>query len=828
MPIFALYNFQDPDGSIRDAALDNGAQDGLYMRGAYADDGRLQLDGEQAIAKIYQNPMFQMDRGTVALQFSQGEHVGTGPNTVLSRDSEGLADGGGFRVQIMPDGAITVTHETATDTVTWTTEAGFLAPGDEINFSYSWDAADTTSGGLVIENQTSGANFSGDVPAALTMDMGGENQNWIVGAGQSNSPAATLAGMDQHFNGSVEYLSFSDTVENTPGGNDAPIANPDIAETDEDTSVVINVLGNDLDVNGDPLTVTSATAQHGTVTVNADGTLTYTPDADWNGADEITYGISDGQGGTATTTVAVTVHPVNDAPEANNDLAATPLNTPVTIAPLLNDTDVDGDALTITGTPQSADGTVEVHADGTITFTPNTGFNGVAVIDYQITDGNGGTDTAQIHVSVGDGGSGGGRDGIVWGTQDGDLIDVNYTGDNDGDFVDNTDALLPGAAPNDDFIIAGAGDDTVFAGLGDDLVWAGPGDDLVYGGAGNDTLHGGAGNDTMHGDEGDDLLTGDQGDDQLFGGAGDDTLLGGDGADSLDGGEGDDLLEGGASNDTLSGGAGQDTMLGGDDRDTFTNITQGDYIDGGEGGDDYDVLDLSGSGPIRIDYDPDNVENGTIHYLDDEGNSTGTTNFVNIEHVIPCFTPGTLIATPKGEIPVEELREGDRVITRDNGIQTIRWSGERAMSGGDFVIAPHLRPVLIRAGALGNGLPERDTVVSPNHRVLVANDRTALYFDEHEVLVAAKHLIGLEGVSTLQSAGTSYIHFMCDRHEVVLSNGAWTETFQPGDQTLKGMGNSQRSEIFEIFPELKMPSGIEAYGAARKSLKRHEALLLVR
>jgi hypothetical protein len=134
----------------------------------------------------------------------------------------------------------------------------------------------------------------------------------------------------------------------------------------------------------------------------------------------------------------------------------------------------------------------------------------------------------------------------------------------------------------------------------------------------------------------------------------------------------------------------------------------------------------------------------------------------------------------------------------------------------------------VQAGSLGHDLPERDMMVSPNHRLLVANDRTALYFDEHEVLVAAKHLISGQGVQAIDAAGISYIHFMCERHEVVLSNGAWTETFQPGDFTLKGMGNAQRSEIFDLFPELKTVTGLENYSAARKTLKRHEAALLVR
>lgn len=302
------------------------------------------------------------------------------------------------------------------------------------------------------------------------------------------------------------------------------------------------------------------------------------------------------------------------------------------------------------------------------------------------------------------------------------------------------------------------------------------------------------------------------------------------GNDLLEGGEGNDTIWGQGGDDTLSGGTGADSLLGGDDRDTFTVPTAaagiGDVIDGGEGGDDIDTLNLTGAGPLRVVYDSSNSENGIVNFLDGAGNITGSLSFLNIENVIPCFTPGTLVATPKGERLVEELREGDKVLTRDNGIQEIRWVGRRDLTRTDLMAAPHLKPVLIKAGCLGKGLPERDMMVSPNHRMLVTNERTALYFEEHEVLVAAKHLIDNRGVKTVETLGTSYLHFLCDRHEVVLANGAWTESFQPGDQTLGGMGNAQRSEIFEIFPDLQTRSGIDDFAAARKTLKKHEAALL--
>lgn len=183
----------------------------------------------------------------------------------------------------------------------------------------------------------------------------------------------------------------------------------------------------------------------------------------------------------------------------------------------------------------------------------------------------------------------------------------------------------------------------------------------------------------------------------------------------------------------------------------------------------------------------------------------------------PCFTRGTVITTQRGGKPIEHLAVGDRVITRDNGIQTVRWVGRTQMQVHDFQADPHLLPIFIRQGSLGKGLPERDMMVSPNHRVLVANEKSTLRYQDREVLVAAKHLTS-PGVHTVQSSGTTYIHFMCDRHEIVLADGIWTESFQPGDQSLKGIGNAQRLEILELFPELRTEEGRAGYRPARTTV----------
>ncbi len=402
---------------------------------------------------------------------------------------------------------------------------------------------------------------------------------------------------------------------------------------------------------------------------------------------------------------------------------------------------------------------------------------------------------------------------------------------NGRDYVDGGagNDLIYGA-DDDDTLFGGSGNDTIDGQIDDDFIDGNTGDDSLMGGQGNDSIDGGQGTDTLDGGTGNDTLRGNLDNDTLLGGDGNDVLDGGGDNDSLSGGEGDDDLQGAQGDDTLNGGAGNDTMTGGAGQDTFFNVNAGDVIDGGSGPVDFDTLLLGGSAPtggrFEIEYTSADREDGFVNYFEADGTAAGRLSFVEIENIVPCFTPGTMIATRKGECRVEDLQVGDRVITRDNGIQEIRWVGARAMSGAELEKAAHLKPVLIRQGALGNDLPERDMMVSPNHRVLVANDKTALYFEEREVLVAAKHLTGLEGVDIVDVSETTYIHIMFDQHEVILSDGAWTESFQPGDMSLAGIGNAQRQEILELFPELATQDGINAYASARRSLKKHEAKLI--
>lgn len=320
------------------------------------------------------------------------------------------------------------------------------------------------------------------------------------------------------------------------------------------------------------------------------------------------------------------------------------------------------------------------------------------------------------------------------------------------------------------------------------------------------------------------------GNDTIQGGEGDDTIFGQGGNDSLDGGEGDDQIEGGDGQDTITSGGGDDRAEGGQGSDLFNFTSGGDHtIVGGEDADgtDVDVLNLSGLDRSQYTLTKTGPESGTIEFRDADGNVTGTTTYSEIEEVVICFTPGTTIATRRGDIPVQQIKVGDLVVTRDNGLQPVRWVGRRNLGRDNLLRTPGFNPVRIKAGAFGEGVPQRDMMVSPNHRMLVASETAEVMFSEREVLVAAKHLVGLDGVDTVTPDKVSYIHMLFDNHEVVFADGTWAESFQPGAHSMAGIQSEQRSEILSLFPELDAADGMSNFVAARRSLRAHEAQLLV-
>ncbi|WP_373974348.1 retention module-containing protein [Chitinibacter sp. SCUT-21] len=208
----------------------------------------------------------------------------------------------------------------------------------------------------------------------------------------------------------------SDVVANTPPAainDNSTGAADDGLSTNEDSVLTINpatLLGNDVDVDGDPLTITSVQdAINGTVAL-INGQVIFTPNPDYNGPASFTYTVDDGNGGTDTATVNITVTPVNDVPDAKNDNSTDAANdalttkedTALNIIPatlLANDVDPDGDTLTITSVQGAVNGMVAL-VNGEIVFTPAKDYNGPASFTYTVDDGNGGTDTATVNITV--------------------------------------------------------------------------------------------------------------------------------------------------------------------------------------------------------------------------------------------------------------------------------------------------------------------------------------------------------------------------------------------------------------------------------------------
>jgi fibronectin type 3 domain-containing protein len=192
----------------------------------------------------------------------------------------------------------------------------------------------------------------------------------------------------------------SNQASATPNGS--PVANPDSKSTNEDTSLTFqasDLTGNDTDPDGDNLIVTAVTATantHGTVTLSS-GTITYTPQLDFNGPASFSYTVSDGQGGSATSTVAITVIAVNDAPVANLQSKTTAEDTPVAIT--LTGSDVDSDPITFTVATPPANGTLSGTAPN-LTYTPNLNFNGTDSFTFTVSDGSLTSGPATVSITV--------------------------------------------------------------------------------------------------------------------------------------------------------------------------------------------------------------------------------------------------------------------------------------------------------------------------------------------------------------------------------------------------------------------------------------------
>jgi VCBS repeat-containing protein len=435
------------------------------------------------------------------------------------------------------------------------------------------------------------------------------------------SPAADFNGTDwftyRAGDGTLDSNLATVTITVT-AANDAPTAAADAYGTSEDTALTVaapGVLGNDSDPDGDTLSaILGAPPSHGTLTLNPNGSFTYTPAANFNGTDDFTYQAGDGTLTSNPATVTITVTASNDPPAATNDAYTTAEDAPLTVAApgvLANDDDPDGDPLSAATGSGPSHGTLTLNPNGSFSYTPTANFNGPDSFTYRASDGTLDSSLATVRitvtavndtptVAVAAGGACGSNDrsgtiNLIVGDVDGGALTLSAKSSNPA-LVPEGNVIFGGSGANRTLTATAVAGRTGVATLtvtvsDDDKATSSVQVTVRAGGNGGETLTGGAGTDLIFGLGGNDTLSGQSGDDLLCGGAGNDILSGGDGRDTLSGGDGNDILSGNAGDDGMSGGAGNDALTGGPGADRFSggagvdvasdfSAAQGDTSDG--------------------------------------------------------------------------------------------------------------------------------------------------------------------------------------------------------------------------------------------------------
>ena len=308
-------------------------------------------------------------------------------------------------------------------------------------------------------------------------------------------------------------------------------------------------------------------------------------------------------------------------------------------------------------------------------------------------------------------------------------------------------------------------------------------------------------------------------------------------ADIVDAGGGNDTLLGGDGDDQLTGGAGDDIFVytSGDGLDTITDFNAGNtgtLNDEDSGNNDF--IDLSGYYDHISELYADQADDGILNQsntTDTRGNAvdysnntqfdtdstpnnegvvftgaTGDETFFTVENTgVVCFSKGTLILTPRGEIPIETLAEGDLVVTRDNGPQPIVWIGARHVTAQELDVNAKLLPIYIDTKVSGGTAP---LVLSPQHGLL-------LNVEGEETLVRAIQLARMDGGKARVMRGcrsVTYMHMMFEAHQIVFAAGAPTESFFPGPNAFGALSVAARREISALFPTLDPTCATENYG----------------
>ncbi|MCO4756671.1 MAG: cadherin-like domain-containing protein, partial [Oceanospirillaceae bacterium] len=259
-------------------------------------------------------------------------------------------------------------------------------------------------------NTQSGWNASFSA-ASLSLAPGQSSSSVLTVSSASNAAngfydiAVSAVSGNYSNNGNVTYV-----VDN-PAANTPPVAQNDSAATNSGNSVVISVLNNDSDADGDSLNITSVSGVNGNAVINSNGTITFTPAAGFAGTEVFNYSLSDGNGGSDNASVSVSVSAVsnNAAPVAVNDSVTMSSKTTQTISVLSNDYDPENDSLSVVGVSQGNKGSVSINSNGTIRYVPAKSFKSSDSFTYTISDGQK-TSTATVYLSLsGDSGGSNGK-----------------------------------------------------------------------------------------------------------------------------------------------------------------------------------------------------------------------------------------------------------------------------------------------------------------------------------------------------------------------------------------------------------------------------------
>ncbi|MEO9649083.1 MAG: Hint domain-containing protein [Roseobacter sp.] len=611
-------------------AIDTGSygNHGTYLNGATAGevgwDGSntaVVLDGIDDFVEIPNDASFELDSGTVAIRFNIN-NIGT-DQSLVSRDSMHLDDGGHFNLEVDDDGSLEVRFQSDNDVYYVRSDPGAVT-------AQTWHHAAVSFGPEGVKLFLNGALVGSD---NYTGGTSGNSEPWTLGADQGLSVNGGSDGLREYFGGKLDDfvlldgalsddaimtlassgLDAANQVSDTlSGGSGADTligsAGDDHLEGNEDadTFVVEDSFGNDTIIGGEDVSsgVDLDALDLSGVTTPVVITITGT------GTGTVSDGTSTLQFSEIEKLILGDGAEVVDATSDSGGLEIIAAGGDDSITGGSGNDDIDG------GTGDDAlsgglgDDTIQGGA-GDDTLSNGSGSDSLLGGDdadtFVLYDGSfNSTVVGGEGVTAGDD-----KDRIDFSSVT-SSVTVVFTGFEIGGATDGNETLafseieeLILTSQSDSFdgslnsagvdLDSGAGDDTLTGGTGGDTLFGGSGDDYIEGGDGNDLLSTGTGNDTLIGGSGDDTLMNSDGDDSLVGGIGNDSIVATGGEDTLEGGAGDDTLIGGADSDRLVGGLGDDSMDGGDDADTFVleNDFGQDTILGGEGGTDSDTIDAT-------------------------------------------------------------------------------------------------------------------------------------------------------------------------------------------------------------------------------------------